>query len=65
MAIDIDPGLSPYLQGNFAPVHDELDVADLEVTGRIPDALTGAYLATGPTRPSRRSAATTSSTATE
>ena len=47
MAIDIDPGLSPYLQGNFAPVHDELDVADLEVTGRIPEALTGAYLRNG------------------
>jgi carotenoid cleavage dioxygenase-like enzyme len=47
MAIDIDPDVSPYLQGNFAPVHDELDVSDLPVTGTIPEALTGAYLRNG------------------
>ena len=48
MAIDVDPNLSPYLQGNFAPVDDELDVADLEVTGTIPDALNGLFLRNGP-----------------
>ena len=25
----------PFLAGNYAPVHDELDVADLPVTGTI------------------------------
>jgi len=52
MTIDIepgtDPGSSPYLQGNYTPVHDELDVDDLIVTGHIPEALTGAYLRNGP-----------------
>ncbi len=48
MTIDLDPDLSPYLQGNFAPVYDELDVADLEITGELPTALTGAYLRNGP-----------------
>ena len=42
-ASDIDP----FLAGNYAPVHDELDVADLEVTGTIPEALSGAYLRNG------------------
>ena len=48
MAIDADPSLSPYLQGNFAPVDDELDVADLEVTGTIPASLNGLFLRNGP-----------------
>jgi len=43
----MDPGLNPYLQGSYAPVHDELDVDDLAVTGHIPEALTGAYLRNG------------------
>ena len=30
---------SMYLSGNFAPVDDELGVADLPVRGKIPDAL--------------------------
>ncbi len=47
MAIDIDPDLSPFLQGNYAPVHDELVVDDLEVTGHVPEALSGAYLRNG------------------
>lgn len=37
----------PFLAGNYAPVHDELDVPDLPVTGTIPDALHGAYLRNG------------------
>lgn len=37
-----------YLTDNFAPVHDELTVADLEVTGRIPEHLDGRYLRNGP-----------------
>ena len=37
----------PFLSGNFAPVHDEHDTDVLPVTGRIPDALQGAYLRNG------------------
>jgi carotenoid cleavage dioxygenase len=37
-----------YLQGNFAPVDDELTVEDLPVTGHIPDQLCGRYLRNGP-----------------
>lgn len=48
MAIDADPTLSPYLQGNYAPVHDELDVADLEITGTVPAGLDGLFLRNGP-----------------
>ncbi|MGV9803761.1 carotenoid oxygenase family protein [Mycobacterium sp. NPDC003449] len=38
----------PYLSGNFAPVHDEVTVTDLAVTGTIPDYLDGRYLRMGP-----------------
>jgi carotenoid cleavage dioxygenase len=37
-----------YLEGNFAPVRDELTVTDLPVTGHIPDYLDGRYLRNGP-----------------
>ena len=38
----------PYLSGNYAPVQDELDVADLPVSaGRIPDDLAGVYMRNG------------------
>lgn len=47
MTIDLDPTISPYLQGTFAPVHDELDAADLPVTGEIPAALRGVYMRNG------------------
>jgi carotenoid cleavage dioxygenase len=39
---------NPYLQGNFAPVLDEVTETDLRVQGRIPDALCGRYLRNGP-----------------
>ena len=48
MAIDADPTVSPYLQRNFAPVHDELNVDDLAVTGTVPEALNGLFLRNGP-----------------
>ncbi len=39
----------PHLSGNFAPVQDELTVADLPVTaGALPPGLDGAYLRNGP-----------------
>jgi carotenoid cleavage dioxygenase len=37
-----------YLEGNFAPVHEEITVTDLPVTGTIPDHLDGRYLRNGP-----------------
>jgi carotenoid cleavage oxygenase len=37
-----------YLEGNFAPVGEEVTVTDLPVTGRIPEHLDGRYLRNGP-----------------
>ena len=39
---------NPYLVGNYAPVHDERDDADLEVTGAIPPELDGMLIRNGP-----------------
>ena len=36
-----------HLQGNFAPVRDELDVSGLEVIGRLPEGLAGTYVRNG------------------
>jgi carotenoid cleavage dioxygenase len=38
----------PHLSGNFAPVAEERDAADLPVEGRLPDGLEGAYMRNGP-----------------
>ncbi len=40
--------LNPYLEGNFAPVLEEVTATDLAVTGHIPEALCGRYLRNGP-----------------
>ena len=51
MSIDApvgDPNVgNPYLSGLHAPVLDELDVAELDVTGQIPGALEGVYMRNG------------------
>jgi carotenoid cleavage dioxygenase len=39
---------SAYLEGNWGPVHDELDVPDLKVEGELPRALRGTFLRIGP-----------------
>ncbi len=39
---------NPYLQGNFAPVLEEVTATDLPVTGQVPEALCGRYLRNGP-----------------
>ncbi|MFH8342662.1 carotenoid oxygenase family protein [Streptomyces sp. AM6-12] len=39
---------TPFLEGAFAPVAEELTAFDLEVTGRIPHDLDGRYLRNGP-----------------
>ncbi len=36
-----------HLQGNFAPVRDELDVSGLEVIGGLPEGLAGTYVRNG------------------
>jgi carotenoid cleavage dioxygenase-like enzyme len=46
-SIDHDEQLSPFLQGYFAPVPDELDVDGLAVTGQIPPELEGTYVRNG------------------
>jgi carotenoid cleavage dioxygenase len=40
--------LGPYLSGVHAPMHAELTLEDLSVTGTIPQALDGRYLRMGP-----------------
>ncbi|MCB0997977.1 MAG: carotenoid oxygenase family protein [Acidimicrobiales bacterium] len=44
-----------HLRGNWAPVHDELTVTDLAVTGAVPPELEGVYVRTGPNPKSGRS----------
>ena len=39
---------NPYLQGNYAPVHEEVTATQLQVTGAIPEELCGRYLRNGP-----------------
>jgi carotenoid cleavage dioxygenase-like enzyme len=41
-------GAAPYVTGNFGPVEIETTTFDLEVVGRIPEALTGRLLRIGP-----------------
>ncbi|MEZ5182292.1 MAG: carotenoid oxygenase family protein [Acidimicrobiales bacterium] len=43
-----DPDAQPDLAGNLFPVADELDVADLPVTGHLPPGLRGAFVRNGP-----------------
>ncbi len=40
--------LNPYLHGSYAPVSDELTLLELEVIGKIPRDMHGAYLRNGP-----------------
>jgi len=39
---------NPYLEGHFAPLHEEYTLTDLEVDGTIPDYLDGRYVRNGP-----------------
>lgn len=47
-AIEHRPNVNPYLAGNFAPVAAELTETALQVRGRLPQALNGRYIRTGP-----------------
>ncbi len=44
----VAPENNPVLQGNFAPVTQELDIEELEVIGDLPKALNGTLLRNGP-----------------
>jgi carotenoid cleavage dioxygenase len=46
-ALDDQPETSPFLTGLYAPVLDEVDAHDLQVTGRIPPQLSGVYMRNG------------------
>lgn len=39
---------NPFLSGNFAPIHDEVDYDELIVRGKIPEKLNGVYMRNGP-----------------
>jgi carotenoid cleavage dioxygenase len=39
---------NPFLEGNLAPVHEEVTAFNLEVTGTLPPELDGRYLRNGP-----------------
>ena len=39
---------NPYLEGNFAPVQQEVTATELPVTGELPESLCGRYLRNGP-----------------
>jgi len=41
-----------YLQGNYGPIQDELEVRELEVEGEVPEALEGSYYRNGFNPPS-------------
>lgn len=39
---------SPFLQGNYAPVHEEVTADNLEVVGRLPAEMDGMFVRNGP-----------------
>lgn len=46
--LDTTAATNPYLVGNYAPVHQEQTLTELEVTGSIPGHLDGRYVRNGP-----------------
>ncbi len=44
----VDVSVNPYLEGNYAPVADEVTATDLPVQGELPAELEGRYLRNGP-----------------
>ncbi|MBV8950966.1 MAG: carotenoid oxygenase family protein [Actinobacteria bacterium] len=44
----VDPADNPFLQDQFSPVGEEVDVDDVRVEGRLPEDLNGRYLRNGP-----------------
>ena len=48
MTVLDDERRNPFLEGNLAPVTEEVTVSDLEITGSLPPELDGRYLRNGP-----------------
>lgn len=46
--VSLEEGRNPYVEGPYAPIHDEIEVDDLEVIGEIPEELFGVYVRNGP-----------------
>ena len=46
--IEADHDSNPYLNGPYAPIHNETEAEDLEVIGEIPEDLRGVYVRNGP-----------------
>ena len=44
---ETEPAISPYLEGNYAPIHSEITAENLEVIGELPDDLAGMFIRTG------------------
>ena len=44
---EAEPAISPYLEGNYAPIHREITAENLEVIGELPDDLAGMFIRTG------------------
>jgi len=44
----ITTAVNPYLDGNFAPVHEEITSLDLKVIGELPSDLSGMFVRNGP-----------------
>jgi len=44
----VSAGGNPFLEGNLAPVSEEVTAVDLEISGSLPQELNGRYLRNGP-----------------
>ncbi len=52
MVLAEDKVITPFLEGNFAPVREEVEAEHLRVIGELPAGLEGMFVRTGPTRSS-------------
>ena len=48
MTTSVSAGGNPFLEGNLAPVSEEVTAFDLEISGSLPQELNGRYLRNGP-----------------
>jgi carotenoid cleavage dioxygenase len=44
----VSTAINPFLDGNFAPVHEEITADDLKVIGELPSNLSGMFVRNGP-----------------
>jgi carotenoid cleavage dioxygenase len=48
MVTEVETQANPYLQGNYAPIREEIQGDDLQVIGELPAVMDGMYVRTGP-----------------